>query len=75
MVSDDDTDYLMREERFSHYAGFDNADVLRRNCCWVLVINGLRDINRQVKLMVKHGLDSPKARSVASRAVDALAGN
>ena len=57
LAGEDDRDYLVRVERLSHDAGFDNADALRRRYCFVLAINGLRDIKLQMELMAKSGLD------------------
>ena len=81
LAGEDDRDYLVRVERLSRDAGFDNADALRRRYCFVLAINGLRDINLRMQLMAKSSLNWEelkrllKARSVAMHAIDVLVGN
>ena len=81
LAGEDDRDYLMRVERLSRDAGFDDADALRRRYCFVLAINGLRNINLRMQLMAKRSLDCEelkrllKARSVAKHAIDVLVGN
>ena len=57
LAGEDDRDYLVRVERVSRDAGFDDADALRRRYCFVLAINGLRDINLRMQLMAKSSLD------------------
>ena len=45
LAGEDDMDYLVRVERLSRDAGFDDADALRMRYCFVLAINGLRNID------------------------------
>ena len=47
LAGEDNRDYLVRVELLSRNAGFDDADALRRRYCFVLAINGLRDINHE----------------------------
>ena len=49
LAGEDDRDYLVRVERLSRDAGFDDADALRRHYCFVLAIYGLRDINLRMQ--------------------------
>ena len=57
LAGEDDRDYLVRVERLSRDAGFDDADALRRRYCFVLAINGLRDAYLKRELMATRGLD------------------
>ena len=81
LAGEDDRDYLVRVERLSCDACFNDADALRRRYCFVLAINGLREINLRLELTAKSGLDWEKlkrllkASSVATHAIDALVGN
>ena len=45
MAGEDNRDCLVKVDRLSCETGFDYADALRRRDCFVLAINGLRDIN------------------------------
>ena len=45
LAGEDDMDYLVRVERRSHDAGFDDADALIMRYCFVLAINGLKNID------------------------------
>ena len=56
LAGEDSRDYLVRVERLSRDAGFDEADALGRRYCFVLAINGLRDIKLRMELMAKSGL-------------------
>ena len=81
LAGEDDRDYLLRVERLSHDAGFDDADAFRRHYCFMLAINGLRDINLRMELMAKSDIDWEElkrlhnARSVTTSAINILVGN
>ena len=63
LAGEGDRDYLVRVERLSCDAGFHDADALRRRYCFVLAINGLRDISLQMELVASQGQISGNARN------------
>ena len=75
LAGEDDRDYLVRVERLSCDACFNDADALRRRYCFVLAINGLRDIKLQIELMAKSGLDWEELKKTSQSQISGNARN